>query len=189
MASPLASIEEKMIEAPISNPPQAYMDIIGPLIDRARGFLDAGEKLQAIAFVGNLTSKEVIPVMIQPGSGEDKDQSARTIQSVALTLDADFVFTIMEAWSLRPSKIPQMYAILDKYSSIGASPYAIDICALSLETRRGVWVAQPQIRFKGISKKKRIIGEVEFRYFTEAGGRFMQLLPKKEGEELPTILH
>jgi hypothetical protein len=26
-------------------------------------------------------------------------------------------------------------------------------------------------------------------YFTEAGGRFMQLLPKKEGEELPTILH
>ena len=178
-----------MIEAPISNPPQAYMDIIGPLIDKARGFLDAGEKLQAIAFVGNLTSKEVIPVMIQPGSGEDKDQSARTIQSAALTLDADFVFTIMEAWSLRPSKIPQMDAILDKYGSIGASPYAIDICALSLETRRGVWVAQPQIKFKGISKKKRIIGEVEFRYFTEAGGRFMQLLPKKEGEELPTILH
>ena len=54
---------------------------------------------------------------------------------------------------------------------------------------RGVWVAQPQIKFKGISKKKRMIGEVEFRYFTEAGGRFMQLLPKKEGDELPTILH
>jgi hypothetical protein len=52
-----------------------------------------------------------------------------------------------------------------------------------------VWVAQPQIKFKGISKKKRMIGEVEFRYFTEAGGRFMQLLPKKEGDELPTILH
>jgi len=178
-----------MTEAPINNPPQAYMDIISSLIDKARGFLEAGEKLQAMAFVGNLTSKEVIPVMIQPGSGDDKDQSARTIQSAALTLDADFVFTIMEAWSLRPNKIPQMEAILDKYGSIGASPYAIDVCSLALETRRGVWVAQPQIKPKGISKKKRTIGVVEFRYFTEVGGRFMHLLPKKKDDEPLTILH
>lgn len=178
-----------MIEAPISTPPQAYMDIINPLIGKARGVLEAGEKLQAIAFVGNLTTKEVIPVMIQPGSGEDKDRSARTIQSAALTLDADFVFTIMEAWSLRPDKIPKMNAILDKYGSIGASPYAIDVCSFALETRRGVWVAQQQIKLKGISKKKRTIGIIEFRYFTEAEGRFMHLLPKREDDELPKILH
>ncbi len=178
-----------MIEPPISTPPQAYMDIIDMLISKARGFLEAGENLQAMAFVGNLTTKEVIPVMIQPGSGEDKDQSAQTIQSTASALDADFVFSIMEAWSLRPNKIPQMDAILDKYGSIGASPYAIDVCSLALETRRGVWVAQPQIKPKGISKKKRTIGTIEFRYFTEVGGRFMHLLPKKEGDEPLTILH
>ena len=165
------------------------MDIIGPLIDKTWGFLEAGEKLQPMAFVGNLTTKEIIPVMIQTGSGEGKDQSARTIQSAALALDADFVFTIMEAWSLRLDKISKMDAILDKYGSIGASPYAIDVCSLALETRRGMWLAQPQIKSKGISKKKRTIGVVEFRYFTEAGGRFMQLLPKKEGDEQPTILH
>jgi hypothetical protein len=39
----VANIEEKMIEAPISTPPQAYMDIISSLIDKARGFLEAGE--------------------------------------------------------------------------------------------------------------------------------------------------
>ena len=178
-----------MIEAPISNPPQAYMDIISSLIDKARELLEAGEKLQAFAFVGNLTTKEVTPVMIQPGSGEDKDQSARMIQSAASALDADFVFAIMEAWSLRPSKIPQMDAILDKYGSIGASPYAIDVCSLTLETRRGIWVAQPQIKPKGISKKKRTIGVVEFRYFTEVEGRFMHLLPMKEDDEPPMILH
>lgn len=178
-----------MKEAPISTPPQAYMNIISSLIDKARGFLEAGEKLQGMAFIGNLTTKEVIPVMIQPGSSEDKDQSARTIQSEALALDADFVFAIMEAWSLRPNKIPQMDAILDKYGSIGASPYAIDVCSLALETRRGVWVAQPQIKPKGISKKKRTIGVVEFRYFTEAGGRFAHLLPRKESDEPPAILH
>lgn len=178
-----------MTEAPISTPPPVYMDTIGPLIDKARGFLEAGEKLQAMAFVGNLTTRQVIPVMIQPGSGEDKDQSARAIQSAALVLDADFVFAIMEAWTLRPDKISKMNAILDKYGSIGASPYAIDTCSFTLETRHGLWAAQPQIKPKGISKKKRTIGEVEFRYFTEVEGRFAHLLPKKEGDEPPTILH
>ena len=178
-----------MIEAPISTPPQAYMDIISSLIDKARGFLEAGEKLQAIAFVGNLTTKEVIPVMIQPGIGEDKDQSARSIQSTASLLEADFVFTIMEAWSLRSDKISQMDSILEKYGSIGASPYAIDVCSLALETKRGVWVAQQPIKPKGISKKKRTIGVVEFRFFTEAAGRFMHLLPKKDDDEPPTTLH
>lgn len=119
------------------------------------------------------------------------------------------MFAIMEAWSLRPDKLLQMDSILDKYGSIGASPYAIDVCSLTLETKRGVWVAQPQIKPKGISKnpqrrgersllarpaaqgvhQKRTIGKVEFRYYTEVEGRFMHLLPVKEGDEPPTILH
>ena len=56
------------------------MDIISSLIDQARDFLEAGKRLQPLAFVGNLTTKETIPVMIQPGSGEYKDISAREIQ-------------------------------------------------------------------------------------------------------------
>ena len=178
-----------MTEAPISTPPQAYMDIIGPMIDKARRVLEAGEKLQPMAFVGNMTTKQVVPVMVQTGSEEGKDQSARTIQSAALALEADFVFAIMEAWTLRPDKMRQMNAILDKYGSIGASPHAIDTCALTLETRHGLWAAQPQIKPKGISKKKRTIGIIEFRYFTEVEGRFAHLLPKKEGDEPPAILH
>ena len=178
-----------MKEAPISTPPQAYMDIIGPMINEARMVLEAGEKLQPMAFVGNMTTKQVVPVMVQTGSEEGKDQSARTIQSTALALEADFVFAIMEAWTLRPDKMRQMNAILDKYGSISASPYAIDTCALTLETRHGLWVAQPQIKSKGISKKKRTIGVVEFRYFTEVEGRFAHLLSRKDGDDLPTILH
>jgi len=178
-----------MKEAPISTPPQAYMNIISLLIDKARDSLEAGEKLQPMAFVGNLITRQFMPVMIQTGSGEDKNQSARHIQSAALALDADFVFTIMEAWALRPDKVRQMDAILDKFGSIGASPYAVDVCVFSLETRRGMWVSQPQIKPKGISRKKRTIGTVEFRYFTEAGGRFMHLLPRKEDDVPPAILH
>ena len=178
-----------MTEPPISIPPPAYMEIISPLIDKARGLLEAGEKLQPIAFVGNLTTKEVIPVMIKTSSEEGKDQSARTIQSAALALEADFVFSIMEVWSLRTDKMQQMEAILDKYGSISASPYAVDVCSFMLETRWGVWVSLCQIKPKGISKKKRTIGVVEFRHFTETAGRFAQLLPTKAGDEPPTILH
>jgi len=178
-----------MIQAPLSNPPQAYLDIISPLIDKARGLLETGEKLQAIAFVGNMSTQEIIPVLIQPGSGADKDKSALNIQSAAATLEADFIFAIMEAWSLRSDKVSKMDAILDKYGSIGASPYAIDVCSLTLETRHGIWIAQQPIKPKGISKKKRTIGKAEFRFFTEVAGRFMHLLPKKDGEEPPSVLH
>ena len=178
-----------MIGAPVSTPPQAYMDVVGPLIDKAREFLENGQQLQPFAFVGNLATRQIIPVTIQPGSSEDKDRSAREIQAAALVLEADFVFAIMEAWSLRQDKMPQMDAILDKYGSIGASPYAVDVCSFSLETRRGVWVAQAQIKPKGISKKKRTVGKAEFRYFSEVQGRFTHLLPMKEGDEPPTILH
>ena len=80
----------------------------------------------------------------------------------------------------------QMDAILDKYGSIGASPYAVDVVSLALETRHGVWMAEVPIKPKGISKKKRTIGSPEFRHFTEIAGRFVNLLPVKDGA---TILH
>ena len=48
-------------------------------------------------------------------------------------------------------------------------------------TRHGVWMAEVPIKPKGISKKKRTIGTLEFRHFTEAGGRFVNFLPLKDG--------
>ncbi len=50
-------------------------------------------------------------------------------------------------------------------------------------------MAQLRIKPKGISKKKRTIGVVEFRFYTEVKGRFTHLLPVKDGDEPPTILH
>ena len=176
-------------EAPISTPPPAYMDIIAPLIVKARDFLENGAKLEAFAFVGNLSTKNVMPVPIDPGSEENKDESALTIESAAALLEADFVFAVMEAWSLRADKMVQMDAILEKYGSVGASPFAVDVCALTLETKRGIWVAQPQIKPKGISKRKRTFGTVEFRYYDRVEGRFTNMLPTKPGDEPPALLH
>jgi hypothetical protein len=82
-----------------------------------------------------------------------------------------------------------MNAILNQYGSLGASPYAIDTCSLMLETRHGMWTAQPQIKPRGISRKKCTIGVVEFCYFSEVAGRFMHPLSEKFGDQPPTILH
>ena len=176
-----------VIEAPISNPPQAYLDIILPLIGTARGIVEGGESLVPAAFVGNLTTQKTLPVMLNSKSEETKDESAAVIKHAAAAIDADFVFLVMEAWSLRPDKLHRYEQILEKYGSIGDSPYAIDIVSMALETRHGVWVAQLPLKPKGHSKKKRTFGQPDFRFFTEVKGRFVDLLPSKDGG--PQTLH
>ena len=169
-------------QAPLSNPPQAYLDIILPLIAKAKELLEKGEKLQPFAFVGNLNTQQIIAVLLDNESENAKDKSASAIKMAAVHNSADFVFTVMEVWSLRPDKVRQHEEIIEKYGSIGASPYAMDVCSLMLETRHGLWVSQPAIKLKGISKKKRTFGSVEFRFFSEVDGRFSHLLPNKDNK-------
>jgi len=167
----------------MSRMPESYWKIISPLIANAKGFLEDGEALAPVAFIGSFTSDLTIPVLLKSASVEAKDNSAFAIRNAAATLDADFIFVMMEAWSLRKDKMLQMDAILDKYGSIGASPYAVDVISMALETRHGVWSAEVPIKPKGISKKKRTIGTPEFRHFVEYAGRFVNLLPIKDGAE------
>lgn len=174
----------------MSSIPVAYLKIIEPPIATARGFLENGEKLAPMAFVGSFTAGSAIPVLLEAGSEAAKDKSALGIKLAAEHTDADFIFMLMEAWSLRKDKMHLMEIIYEKYGSIGASPYAVDIVSMTLETRHGVWVAEVPIKPKGISKKKRTFTAPEFRYFKEAAGRFTHLLPVKDADEsAPMILH
>ncbi len=170
--------------------PDAYLKIIEPLIATARGFLENGEKLAPMAFVGSFTAGSAIPVMLEAGSDAAKDKSALGIKLAAEHTDADFIFMLMEAWSLRKDKMHLMEKIYEKYGSIGASPYAVDIVSMTLETRHGVWFAEVPIKPKGISKKRRTFSAPEFRHFKEAAGRFSHLLPAKNADEsAPMTLH
>jgi len=166
--------------------PATYLSIINPLIGMAREIMEGGESLAPFAFVGNLTTKETFPVRLQTGSEEQKDDSARLIRHIAHRMEADFVFVIMEAWSLRADKLRQASEILERYGSIGASPYRIDVVSFALETRYGMWMAQIPILPKGASKRKRTFGAPDFRHFTEAEGRFVDLLPVKDKDRMPT---
>ncbi|MFM9969716.1 MAG: hypothetical protein ACKVQK_15100 [Burkholderiales bacterium] len=166
--------------------PESYRETIEPLVAKARGFLEEGQKLAALAFVGSFTTRRIEAVLLDTSSDDAKDRSATEIQRAAAALEADFVFLVMEAWGLPKDKLSSHQKILDKYGSIANSPYRIDTVSLVLETHYGIWSAQVLIKPKGYSKKKRTFGEVQFLKIDGAQGRFSALLPgAKDGESRP----
>jgi len=169
----------------MSSIPAAYLRIVEPLIETARGFLEEGESLVPFAFVGNLTAQTTVPVMLKAGSEREKDDSAAMVKQVAAACEADFVFVVMEAWSLRPDQVHRYQELLERYGSIGASPYAVDVATFTLETRHGIWVAQVPIEPKGDSKGKRTFESPSFQLFTQTQGRFVDLLPATDGAKEP----
>ena len=76
--------------------PEPYLEVVLPFIEKARGFLEKGESLSPIAFVGNFASGRLIPVVIDTASDEAKDNAALAIRMAAESVEADFVFTVME---------------------------------------------------------------------------------------------
>jgi hypothetical protein len=108
----------------------------------------------------------------------------------AADLDADFIFTIMEAWALPKDKVRRHQEILDRYGSISKSPYRIDTVSFVLETQYGMWAAQLPILRKGASKKKGTFGEVTLKFMDGAEGRFAGLLSRHdEGQVRRSAFH
>jgi hypothetical protein len=169
--------------------PQAYLDIVLPLIDRARVFLENGESLQPFAFVGNHTTQQILPILIDTATDTSKDQSVELIKAAAGEIQADFVFTIMEAWGLPKDKMHRYQEIIDKYGSISASPYKIDTAAFMVENQYGVWGCQMTLKPKGYSKKKRTFGKVDLQFMDGVEGRFVGLLPGTEQQSKKSTLH
>jgi hypothetical protein len=161
--------------------PDRYTELILPLIEKAKGFLEAGESLSPLAFVGNFDSGLIIPVLIDTINDEAKDNSANAIRLAADSIQADYVFTIMEGWGLPKDKMHRYQEVIERYGSIGASPWKIDTANFMLESRHGVWGAQIPLKFKAPSKKRRqFAAPVVLQFMDGAEGRFTGLLPLKE---------
>lgn len=162
--------------------PEAYQEIISPYISTVRGFLESGEKLSAIAFVGNFSTKEMVQVALDSRNDASKDSASLAIQMSAKSIDADFIFIAMEAWGLKKKYVPRYKEILEEFGSIASCPYREDIVSFSLEAANGVWSGTAPIRPKPPSKKRRTFGEVTYIFADAAEGRFVGLLPKKNGD-------
>jgi len=167
--------------------PPRYHEMIRPLIEKAKGFLEKGESLSPLAFVGNFESGQVVPILINTLDDNRKDASAIAIRLAAESMAADYIFTVIEGWGLPKDKVSKYEEIIEKYGSVGASPYKIDTANFMLETRYGVWGAQVPLKFKAPSKKRRTFAAPAALIFMDGiEGRFAGLLPAKHetGENL-----
>jgi hypothetical protein len=133
--------------------PERYLQKINRLILHARSLLEKDEILAPLAFIGNLQTDQMTPMVLYDSSDQSKDSSAKAIQMVVAMMDAHFIFQIREAWKLSPKYVARHEEILERYGSIGASPYALDVAAFSLETTHGTWIAMMPLKAKSPSKK------------------------------------
>ena len=161
--------------------PPRYQEIIWPLIEKARGFLEHGESLSPMAFVGNFETGQVVHILIDTRDESRKDASAIAIRLATESMAADYVFTVIEGWGLPKDKMLKYEQIIERYGSVGASPYKIDTANFMLETRYGVWGAQVPLKFKAPSKKRRTFAAPVAPIFMDGiEGRFAGLLPAKD---------
>jgi hypothetical protein len=171
----------------MSDMPKAYRELIAPLIDTTRKIIALGDTLAPFALVGNTATRQMQLVDMELDAADPKSHLAESIRAVAKAERADFIFTIMDAWALAPDQADRYEEIIERYGSIGESPYRIDIVSFSLETHWGLWMAQVPIETG--EDGTRSFAEPHFRRYPEAEGRFVGLLPAQDGGETPPVLH
>lgn len=102
-----------------------------------KGFLEDGEALTPIAFVGSFTNNTVTPIVLDSRGEQSNDRSALTIAAAAQQSDADYVFTVMETRALPKKHMTRVDEIYDKYGSLTNFPHRLDVATFMLETRHG----------------------------------------------------
>ena len=160
--------------------PQKYAGLVDYFVEKTRELLKQGQIVSTNTFIVNTANSTLVNICYASSDDADLDETEDAIRQIAETENADFVFTVMEAWGLSEEKNADCDRICEEYGSIAESPYAIDACCFILETYEGLWVAQANIKPKGHSKKKRTIRDVEFTYADSAEGRFTNFLPKMD---------
>jgi len=158
--------------------PEAYQSEINRLISIARGFLSAGEELQAFVFLG-ASDKPTLPCPMNVCNAKAKDKSAAIVRGIAEAGNAEFAIMISEAWALDAEKttMEEFIRIAESRESIENHPNRIDVLMVTLETPMGFWVAQSPIKSSG--GKARGFGEVNFEFLDRVEGRFTCFLPRR----------
>ena len=163
--------------------PARYREFIERFISVARRHIEAGHGLVPFAFVANLVSDRGTPVQIDTRDDTGKERTASAIEKEAAELDADCIFTIMQAWGLPRDLRAQYDEMVERYGSITNCPYRVDAVNFILETRHGVWAGQAPIEPREGDERKRTFGEVTLQHMDGGEGRFAKLLPGRNANQ------
>lgn len=160
-----------------NKPPQEYLRYVEKAVKLARSLLKVGGTVPMCAFLGNDATGLLSPLISTTDGKVCGNLSTEQIMMTAAITNADFILLIGASWKIRKNCVLNIEEVRLKYGSIEASPYAVEACSFVLETRAGIWLAQPEIRS---NSRARCIDRVEFRRADTVEGQNMRLLPERK---------
>lgn len=158
-------------------PPQKYLRYVEKAVKLARSLLKVGGTVPMCAFLGNDATGLLSPLFSTTDGKVCGNLSTEQIMMTAAMTNADFILLIGASWKIRKNSALNIEEVRLKYGSIEASPYAVEACSFVLETRTGIWLAQPEIRSNSRTK---CIDRVEFRRADTVEWQNMRLLPERK---------
>ncbi|CAJ8172104.1 Uncharacterised protein [Burkholderia pseudomallei] len=157
--------------------------LVHDIVAQARNNLERDGYLTPVAFVGRFDGD----VRICGGLNRfSKDDGARLVRSVAKKHDADFVLWLDEAWlkEFQADSMSEARRIRDEVGGeVRDIPGRLDVVMFNLQTHAGVFAAHAERIPMERAPGKYTFGIVEFDRPKLAEGRFLTLLPPREGKQ------
>ncbi|CAJ3070768.1 Uncharacterised protein [Burkholderia pseudomallei] len=157
--------------------------LVHDLVAQARNNLERDGYLAPVAFVGRFDGD----VRVCAGLNRlSKDEGARFVRNMAKKHDADFVLWLDEAW-LKEFQADSISAVRRIRDEVGGEirdiPGRLDVVMFNLQTHAGVFAAHAERIPMERAPGKYTFGIVEFDRPKLAEGRFVSLLPPREGKQ------
>ncbi|CAJ4441517.1 Uncharacterised protein [Burkholderia pseudomallei] len=153
------------------------------IVAQARNNLEKDGFLAPLAFVGRFDGWTRICAGLDRLT---KDDGMRFVRGVAKKHDADFVLFVSEAWlkEFQADSLSEARRIRDEVGGeVRDIPGRLDIVMFDLQTHAGVFAAHAERIPLERAPGKYTFGMVEFDRPKLAEGRFVSLLPSREGKQ------
>jgi len=124
--------------------PPAIADFVRHIFRVAVSLLREGKSLTSFAFIGSTTKRRMSQLRMDMSTDESKDVSAEAVRMIAEKEEADVIAIISESWTLPEEMNSKYEEIIEKYGSIGASPYRQEIVSLSVGAYSGESITPPK---------------------------------------------
>ncbi|VBJ26797.1 Uncharacterised protein [Burkholderia pseudomallei] len=157
--------------------------LVHDLVAQARDNLERDGFLAPVAFVGRFDGW----IRICAGLNRlSKDEGARLVRLAAKKHDADFVLFIDEAWlkEFQANSLSEARRIRDEVGGeVRDIAGRLDVVMFNLQTHAGVFAAHAERIPLERAPGKYTFGMVEFDRPKLAEGRFVSMLPAREGKQ------
>jgi hypothetical protein len=157
--------------------PDNFKAVFDDIVTAVRQDLRKGGQLEPWILVGSADDR-VHEIVGKMNNQADKEQWSTDTHNAVRVLGGKLVIMVTESWGLPASMVPQHFEIIEKYGSIGNSPFKVDCISISLETEYGHWLGLADIKPDPPSKFRRKLGELKIIPAHYSAGLFGGFIPK-----------